>query len=318
MTKLLACLLNWRTADMTIRALEALVRECRTVPGSRICVVDNDSQDGSVDAIRKAVAERGWSDITEVVESGYNGGFGYGNNVALRRGLASKEKFDLFYLLNSDAFPEVGSLKTLVDFMDEHPKVGIAGSRICGLDGTVQQSAFRFPNVWNEIDRAARLGVISGVLAEKIVRFPSMPDKVSPVDWVAGASMMLRHAVLEQIGLFDEAFFLYYEETDLCLRAKREGWQVYYVPTATVAHIGGASTGVQYDTRVMKPMPKYMFESRRHYFLKNFGRPTLWAANFAYAFAGASFRVRRAVQNKEDPERPREYIDWVLFNLKNP
>lgn len=313
----LACLLNWRTADMSIRALTALVRECRTVPGARICVVDNDSQDGSLDAIKAAVVEHGFGDITEVVDSGHNGGFGYGNNVALRRGLAAKQPVDLFYLLNSDAFPGEGSLKTLVDYMEANPKVGIAGSKICGLDGTVQQSAFRFPNIWNEIDRAARLGVISDALADKIVRFP-MPSETTDVDWVAGASMIMRREVLEQAGLFDETFFLYYEETDLCLRAKRAGFAISYVPAACVAHIGGASTGVTSHMRVMKPMPKYMFESRRHYFLKNFGRPTLWAANVAYAFAGASFRVRRVLQGKEDPERPREWLDWVLFNLKNP
>jgi N-acetylglucosaminyl-diphospho-decaprenol L-rhamnosyltransferase len=129
---------------------------------------------------------------------------------------------------------------------------------------------------------------------------------------------MIRREVLEQIGFFDETYFLYYEETDLCLRAQRAGWKIMYLPTASVAHIGGASTGVTSQKVVPKPMPKYVFESRRHYFLKNFGRPTLWAANLAYAVAGATFRVRRALQGKEDPERPHEYTDWVLFNLKNP
>ncbi len=316
--KVLCCLLNWRTADMSIRALAALVREARKVPGTRICVVDNDSQDGSLENLREAVAKNGWSDIAEVLDSGYNGGFGFGNNVALRKGLAAKEHFDAFYLLNSDAFPDEDSLPTLVNFMRDNPRAGIAGGRINGLDGVGHHSAFRFPNIWSEIDRAAKLGFLSKKLADKTVVLPALPDQVTEVDWVAGASMMIRREVLEQVGFFDESYFLYYEETDLCLRAQRAGWKIMYVPTASVAHIGGASTGVTSMKVVDKPMPTYVFESRRHYFLKNFGRPTLWAANVAYAIAGASFRVRRALQGKEDPERPREYMDWVLFNLKNP
>jgi N-acetylglucosaminyl-diphospho-decaprenol L-rhamnosyltransferase len=316
--KLLCCLLNWRTADMTIKALASLVREARAVPGTRICVVDNDSQDGSLEKLRDAVENNGWSDIAEVVDSGYNGGFGFGNNVALRKGLASREQFDLFYLLNSDAFPDEGSLASFVKFMDDNPRAGIVGGRINGLDGQPHHSAFRFPNIWSEIERAAKLGILSRTLADKSVVLAALPNEVTEVDWVAGASMMIRREVLEQIGFFDETYFLYYEETDLCLRAQRAGWKIMYLPTASVAHIGGASTGVTSMKVVPKPMPKYVFESRRHYFLKNFGRPTLWAANFAYAVAGASFRVRRVLQGKEDPERPREYRDWVLFNLKNP
>lgn len=316
--KVLCSLLNWRTADMTIRALAALVREARNVPGTRICVVDNDSQDGSFEKLKEAVDKNGWGDIADVVDSGYNGGFGFGNNVALRKGLAAKEHFDAFYLLNSDAFPDEGSLASFVKFMGENPKAGIVGGRINGLDGTPQHSAFRFPNIWNEIDRAAKLGLLSRKLSDKTVVLAALPNDVTEVDWVAGASMMIRREVLEQIGFFDETYFLYYEETDLCLRAQRAGWKIMYLPTASVAHIGGASTGVTSQKVVPKPMPKYVFESRRHYFLKNFGRSTLWAANLAYAVAGATFRVRRALQGKEDPERPREYVDWVLFNLKNP
>jgi N-acetylglucosaminyl-diphospho-decaprenol L-rhamnosyltransferase len=318
--KVLCCLLNWRTADMSIDALTALVREVRKVPGSRICVVDNDSQDGSFEKLRDAVDKNGWNDVAEVVDSGYNGGFGFGNNVALRKGLAAKEHYDAFYLLNSDAFPDEGSFATLVNFMRDHPRAGIVGGRIKGLDGVPHHSAFRFPNIWSEIDRAAKLGFLTKKIADKnkTVVLPAPPDEVTEVDWVAGASMMIRREVLEQVGMFDETYFLYYEETDLCLRAQRAGWKIMYVPTASVAHIGGASTGVTSLKVVPKPMPKYVFESRRHYFLKNFGRPTLWAANLAYAVAGASFRVRRVLQGKEDPERPREYRDWVLFNLKNP
>jgi N-acetylglucosaminyl-diphospho-decaprenol L-rhamnosyltransferase len=316
--KLLTCLLNWRTADMTLAALEAVLPQLESVGDARVCVVDNDSSDGSFEAIVEAVAARGWGDRVDVVQSGYNGGFGYGNNVALRRGLLASDRPDYFYLLNSDAVPDEGAVAALLHYMDANPHVGIAGSSIRGFDGERQRSTFRFPTMWSEIDRTARLGVLTKILEDRVVTMPMPLRSTTSVDWVAGASMMLRRSMLEQIGLFDEAFFLYYEETDLCLRARRAGWQVGYVRESSVAHIGGASTGVHSHTVAQKPMPAYVFASRRHYFLKNHGRAALWAANAAHLVAGATFRVRRRLQAKSDPERPREWVDGVLYNFKNP
>ncbi len=317
MSTVLACLLNWRTAEMTVRSLERVLQELVRIPGARACVVDNDSGDGSFEKISEAVQSRGWSKLVDVVASGYNGGFGYGNNVALRRGLSSADPPDYFYLLNSDAFPDDGAVKRLMEHLDEHPRTGLAGSFIHALDGRPQESAFRFPSVLGEVERTARFGALSAVLNDKSIVMP-IPEQTAPVDWVAGASMMIRRRVLEQIGLFDETFFLYYEETDLCLRARRAGWDIDYVRDSSVAHIGGASTGVQSHTVVKKRMPEYIWASRRHYFLKNHGRATLWAANAAMFVGGASFRVRRVLQRKPDPERPREWLDGVLYNMRHP
>jgi N-acetylglucosaminyl-diphospho-decaprenol L-rhamnosyltransferase len=311
--KLRVPLLNWRTAQMTVRALDALVPELRALGDARVLVVDNDSQDGSYDALVQAVNERGYGDVAEVVQSGRNGGYGFGNNVALRRGTA--EGADYLYLLNSDAFVEPGAVRALVDYLDAHPRVGIAGSAVHSLDGAPHESAFRFPSVLSELERVTRLGVLTRALQNVRVPIARPTHTTTNVDWVAGASMMIRREVLEQIGLFDERFFLYYEETDLCLRAKRAGWLVAYVCESRVAHVGGASTGVTSQRVVQKPLPRYVLESRRHYFLKNHGRSRLWAANLAHFVGGASFRVRRVVQRKPDPERPREWLDTVLFNL---
>jgi N-acetylglucosaminyl-diphospho-decaprenol L-rhamnosyltransferase len=303
---------------MTVRALDAVVPELRTIGASKVIVVDNDSRDGSYEKLCAAVAEKAYDDVAEVVQSGRNGGFGFGNNVALRRGLASKDPYQYFFLLNSDAFVEPGALQALVSYLDAHPRVGIAGSCVHSIDGSPQESAFRFPTVLGELERVTRLGVLSKALDN--VRVPiCQPEKTTTnVDWVAGAAMMLRREVLEQVGLFDETFFLYYEETDLCLRAKRHGWLVAYVKESNVAHIAGASTGVTSHRVVPKPVPRYLLESRRHYFLKNHGRTMLWAANAAHFLGGASFRLRRILQRKPDPERPREWIDTVLFNITNP
>ncbi|MBI1945759.1 MAG: glycosyltransferase [Deltaproteobacteria bacterium] len=315
--KVLACLLNWRTADMTAGALDLLIPQLRELGSARVMVVDNDSQDGSFDRLATHVAARGYGDVAEVVASGRNGGFGFGNNVALRSGLRAADPPEYFYLLNSDAFMRKGALRALVGYADAHPRVGVAGSTVLTLEGVPQTSAFRFPSALSELERMVSTRPVSWALKRSIVPLPIPKATTTDVDWVAGASMLLRRDMLEQIGLFDEAFFLYYEETDLCLRAKRAGWQVAYVREGEVEHEGGASTGVTSSFVVAKPMPTYLFASRRHYFLKNHGRATLWRANAAHLVGGAVYRLRTRLGRRDD-QRPREWLDGVIYNLRNP
>ena len=316
--KVLVCILNWRTAQLTLRSIAAVVPQVRRHPGSRVCVVDNDSQDGSLAAISAEVEARGWRDVVDVVASGQNGGYGFGNNVALRRGLRASPAPDYFYLLNSDAFVEENALDALSELLEAQRDVGMAGSLLCGPDGALHDSCFRFPSAWSELERTARLGMLSTLLRRHIVHVSPPEKTTADIDWVSGASLMIRREVLEQVGLFDETYFLYYEETDLCLRAHRAGWRIAFVRESKVVHIAGASTGVTSHRVVPTPMPKYIFESRRHYFMKNHGRMTLLAANAAHLVGGASFRIRRRLQGKADPERPREWIDGVRFNLRHP
>ena len=316
--RVLCCLLNWRTPDMTLQALDTLLVEVRALnaraPGAAtVAIVDNDSGDGSEDALRKGVADRGAADVVEVLPSGKNGGYGYGNNVALRR--AIDEGYDAAYLLNSDAFVEGTALQTLLAHLEQNPKVGIAGGYIHGVDGEPHPGAFHYPTIWSEIEGSVRFGPLSKLLQDKIVPRPVPSTTVHDVDWVPGASMVIRTAVLKEIGLFDETFFLYYEETDLCHRATDAGWQIAFVREASVAHIVGATTGVK---NLKRRTPGYLLDSRRHYFLKHHGRAYLWAANAVYAAGLASFRVRRRLQGKPEQDYDRALQDFVAHCVKNP
>ena len=154
--------------------------------------------------------------------------------------------------------------------------VGIVGSYVHGTDGAPHVTAFRFPTIQSEIEGSLRLGVVTRALKDFEVPV-GIPESTTEVDWLAGASMMVRRRVLEQVGLFDESFFLYFEETDLCRRVRRAGHRIVYVKESSVAHIGSASTGMKTWTKV----PDYWFDSRRHYFLKNHGRAYLAAATAA-------------------------------------
>jgi GT2 family glycosyltransferase len=243
--KLLAVIVNYKTPQMTLEALTALVRELGTIPGSRGIVVDNDSTDGSYEKILEAVESRGWSNLIEVVRSDKNGGYGYGNNFGIRRGLAASDPPDYVYLLNSDAFPDPGSVRVLVDFLDTHPAVGIAGSYIHGPDGTPHETAFRFPTWVSELEQPLGIGAVSRVLNRWVLALP-IPKQAQQVDWLAGASMMIRRRVLEEVGLFDEAFFLYFEETDFC-RLSRLLYRVVFGPDVEVGEFAARSSDYDPD-----------------------------------------------------------------------
>lgn len=309
--QVLCVILNYRTPAMALDAVRAARRALERIESHRIDVVDNDSGDGSFETMSETVAREGWSDV-QVLQTGHNGGFGYGNNFAIRRALSSSDPPEFVYILNSDAFPEPDAIEVLVRFMREHPKVGIAGSALWGTDRAPHISAFRFPSFWSEVAGSFRLGLLSRMLPDAEVPIRPRPEASREVDWLAGASMMIRRQVLEEVGLFDETFFLYFEETDLCRRARQAGWSTWYVVESKVAHVGHASTGLK-DLR--RPMPRYWFDSRRYYFLKNHGRAYLWAANAAHATGLATFKVRARIQGKEDPHPVGYLRDFVRYNF---
>ncbi len=282
----LTVVLNYRTPDLTLKAVEAALREMDDLTGA-ITVVDNDSGDGSFEALLKAVHERGWSRV-RVLQSGHNGGYGAGNNFGIRQGLPDGSSPDYVYILNSDAFPQPGAIRLLLDYLQTHPQAGFAGSRLHGEDGVYHQTAFRFPTAFSEFETGAGTGPISRLLRRYIVALPE-PLDAQAVDWMAGASLMVRHRTYEETGGFDERFFLYFEETDLCLRARRAGWLSVYIPQSRVMHIGSVSTGM----KNWKRMPPFWFDSRLWYFTKNHGIFYAAMATTAYVAGALIFKLRQ-------------------------
>ena len=303
--KLLTVVVNYKTPEMTLNSIEAALRELKRVAGEwKLTTVDNDSQDGSFEKLRHAVAAHqkmnnsGWERV-EVIASSHNGGYGAGNNVAIRRALHSDDPPEYIYVLNSDAFPAEHAITRLLDYLDSHPHVGIVGSYIHGDDGHPHTTAFRFPSIGSEFEGSVRLSLVSWLLKSYIVPI-GVPECTSQVDWVAGASMMFRRRVIEDIGLFDETFFLYFEETDLCRRALLVGWPTVYVRESTVRHIGSATTGMKRWTKI----PEYWFDSRRHYFVKNHGSAYFWMATSARLLGAGLWQLRRRIQGREDNGPP--------------
>jgi len=307
-------IVNYRTPDLVIDCLRSLAGEIAGEGDWRAVVVDNASGDGSAEKIGGAIRAKGWDAWAELLPTDSNRGFAGGNNAAIRPMLAGPQPSDYVLLLNSDTVVRPGALRALVDFVERHPDVGIAGSRLEDPDGTPQRSAFRFPTIWSEFESGIRLGFVSRLLCRRVVA-PPVRDAAHPTDWMAGASMMIRRDVFEAIGLMDEGYFLYFEETDFCLRARRAGWLCWYVPASRVVHLVGQSSGVTDSKRPAKRVPRYWFESRRRYFRKNHGWLYALLADSAWTLGFALWRIRRQLQRKPDHDPPGLLWDFVRFNF---
>ncbi len=314
LTRLMVVILNYRTPSLTIDCLRSLVGEMGSLPGTRVVIADNASGDGSVEQIGAAIETEGWGEWASLLPLEHNGGYAFGNNAVISRSLHSTNPPPYFLLLNPDTIVRPGAIQVLVDFMDEHPEVGIAGSRLEDPDGKPQCSAFRFHSVLSELDSGLRIGVVSKLLSKWVVA-PPVCEETCQTDWVAGASMIVRREVFESVGLLDEKYFLYFEEVDFCLRANKSGWSCWYVPKSRVVHLVGQSSGVTDTKRPPQRLPGYWFDSRRRYFLKNHGWLYSALADVAWVFGFVLWRWRRVIQRKPDTDPPKLLSDFLLNSV---
>jgi N-acetylglucosaminyl-diphospho-decaprenol L-rhamnosyltransferase len=317
MSTLSIVIVNYRTAGLVVDCLQSLTQEMAGQAAWRVVVVDNASDDGSAERIDAAIASEGWAARVELLPLDHNPGFAGGNNAALVPIFNGPTPPDYVLLLNPDTIVRPGGVRELVAFMEAHPSVGIAGSRLEDSDGTPQRCAFRFPSVAAELEEGLRLGLVSRLLQRWVVA-PAVRDEAHATDWVAGASMIVRREVFENIGLMDDRYFLYFEEVDFCLRARRAGWTCWYVPASRVVHLVGQASGVTDVKRPPKRRPQYWFASRSRYFRRNHGRAYKMLADLSWIFGFSLWRLRRRVQLRPDTDPPNLLTDFLRFNFLTP
>lgn len=212
--------------ERCLRALHAPPPRC----SHAVVVVDNGSQDGGVDRVR-----RNWPSV-RIIESGGNVGYAKANNAAIRA-----TESDLILLLNSDAEVRPGAVDRLVDRLRAHPGAAAAGPRLTDAGGAVEISFGPMLNPWNEARRKLRDALLAHgapVLSTWVARAASRPRLV---DWVSGACLLVRRVDAEAAGLLDERFFLYFEDVDFCASLRRLGRKVLFTPEAEAVHHGGRS-----------------------------------------------------------------------------
>ena len=312
MTDIVVVVLNYKTPDLAVLAAQsaaAAMADC----GGAIVLVDNDSPDGSFQRMIDATRSVEWPahlDV-QVLQSGRNAGFGAGNNFGIHAGLEICPTAEFIYILNPDAQVEPNAISALVDYMNDHPKVAIAGSWVYGEDGADHCSAFRFPGLASEFESSVRLGPVTRLLKKHVLPL-HIPETSGPVGWILGASMLVRRSALNEIGLFDETFFLYFEETDLCLRAHRAGHEVHFVRESRVCHIGSVSTGMGTWQRT----PSYWYQSRWYYFSKNHSRAYAISATALMVLGTVLWRLRRTIEGKPKPGAKHFLRDLVVHDLR--
>jgi GT2 family glycosyltransferase len=233
----------------------------------QVIVVDNASSDGSAELLKFHYPN------VELIANQTNMGFARANNQAL-----SRVRGRYVLLLNTDAFLSPDTLHKTVSFMDATPKCGVLGVRLIGRDGSLQPSCRYFPTPWN-------LFLVSTGAARFFPRTRLVDDmswdhkSIRECDWVPGCYYLLRWEVIEQLGLFDPRYFLYYEEVDHCRRLRGAGWSVFYYPFTEVVHIGGESAASAGPlTSAGRQISAFQIESELLYFRKHYGLPGLASA----------------------------------------
>lgn len=220
-------IVNWNTRDLLRDCLASLVAATGGL-SVEVLVVDNGSSDGSAAMVRAGFP------AVRVIESPRNIGFAAGNNLALRE-VRGRHVF----LLNSDTLVQGDVLRASVDWLDAHPEAGVLGPLVLNADGSLQPSCSSFPTLKNLALQLVGITRIAPLDGYRLTGWDRSTAR--RVDVVSGAAMFVRRAAMEDVGLLDESFFFFGEETDWCRRFARAGWEVVFVPLASVTHFGGGS-----------------------------------------------------------------------------
>jgi GT2 family glycosyltransferase len=225
-------IVSWNAKDYLRKCLKSL-SYAQSKTAMEIIVVDNDSSDGSPEMV-----ERDFPSV-RLIRSGGNLGFAKANNIGMR---ISKGRY--LALINSDVEVLGDCLGRLIDYCEEHPKVGMAGPRVIGGDRKLQRTCRGFPGVWNHLCRALALDALfprSKWFGGFLLNYWPQ-DSLQPVDMLTGCFWLVRREALAQVGGLDERFFMYGEDMDWSRRFWLNGWQLIFVPSAEAIHYGGASS----------------------------------------------------------------------------
>lgn len=238
-------IVNYKTPTLTRQALLALFNS--SVQPAEVVLVDNNSQDSTVAMARQEFPQ------VQIIENTENLGFAKANNQAIRQ--FSTQPY--IWLLNSDTETGKKSLEELFDFMTTHPKVGALGPQLVYPTRAWQSVGGYFPSISNVFMYLIPFTVILPRFIRRklksLVIFPqALPSDGKDLEYVTGAALFLRKQALDQVGLLCEDYFMYFEETDLCLRLKQAGWEVKVINTDPVMHVYGGSFKTKYDARRLK------------------------------------------------------------------
>jgi GT2 family glycosyltransferase len=301
--------INYRTGPLTLRCVESVVADLAGIDG-HVVVVDNASGDGSADEIAAWIEARPEAPVS-LVRSPANTGFSGGHN----QGIGGADA-DLYLLLNSDAALRPGFFRAILAAAQAHPDAGFLAPRIEWDDGTPQVSAFRFASPWSEFIRGANTGWVTKILNRRVGAIGTDPDP-SQIEWASFACIVLRREMIDALGPMDEGYFLYFEDAEYCLRARRAGWRIAWVPEASAVHFRGGSGPVKALAKARRRLPAYYYASRTRFLYQAHGHVGLLAANAAW-FAGRTMAQTRRIFGKPVLRAVEAEARDIWINARNP
>jgi GT2 family glycosyltransferase len=260
-------LVNTNSRDLLLACLESLQGF-----EAEIVVLDNASEDGSAAVVRERYP------AVRLIEQRHRAGFGANHNTVIR---ATTGRY--VFVLNEDTTSEDWGFERMVAHLDANPRVAALAPRLVYPDGRLQSSAWRFPS-----PATAALGLLT---LGRVGILQSGGTETRDVDWAMAAALMLRREALDEVGLFDEGFFIYSEETDLSMRLRRAGWRAQYFPQVTVVHHES-----QFSVGIPERRINEMWRGRHRYWRKHHSPP---GAAVAAALTGAQY-VARALLGARD------------------
>lgn len=269
---------SWNTKGLLKRCLDSIYATV-LVP-FEVLVVDNASDDGSAEMV-----ESGFPEAT-LIRSAVNLGFSAANNLGIRQAHG-----EFVMLLNPDTVLLPGAVAGMLHYMNGYPDVGLIGPRLIMPDGQLQQSGRRFPGLLRELMGITRVSRLFGSWYDEHLNWGRTDfGKTVEVDEVSGACMLIRKSVLDQVGLLDERFFMYYEDVDLCYRLKKAGWKVVYMGEVEIIHVwaqGALKAGILHSSGVMYHS-QYLYFRKHHglipaIILRTMSQLLLWALRMKYA-----------------------------------
>jgi len=242
-------IVNWNTRELLLDCLASVYETVKNV-FFEIWLVDNASVDGSVEAVKDVYPG------VNIIQNKKNLGFAAANNKAFK-----KMQGRYVLLLNTDTALTIGAVETLYDFMENNPDVGMACGQLLHQDGSKQNSIASFPSLLSLMCNESFLQIL---FPDK---FPGKRKEIAKpieVDSCIGACMMVRKKAMDEVGLLDENYFFFLEETDWARRMKQAGWKICFVPLARIFHFQGQSVGHDVESRIMFYRSRYIYFKKWH------------------------------------------------------
>lgn len=302
-------IINFRTAEMTCACVQSVLEDLGDIAG-HVVVVDNASGDGSADEIAAwlegQTETKGKPLPVSLVRSPDNTGFSGGHNQGMGH-LPAK----YYLVLNSDALLRPGFLATILAAAEAQPEIGLFAPRIEYEEGGAQINCFRFAGPLSELMRAAQTGPVSRLFRRRVVALSETPDPAN-IEWASFACILLRGEMFRALGPMDEGYFLYFEDAEYCLRARRAGWHITHVPEARAIHFRGGSGPVKTLQKAKKRMPGYFYASRSRFLYQAHGRAGLLWANLLWHLGRGIAQARRLLGRTPPPAATGEVRDiWI-------